>query len=115
MSLAERSQPLIILGAACFGLVVGQAAGIAALAEALILPLLMLMLTGAFLHVPLRRLGEVRRHGSVAALSLAINFIWTPAAGLAVGLALPAPSASALAGADHAAGDAVHGLVSGVH
>jgi ACR3 family arsenite efflux pump ArsB len=78
MSLAERSQPLIILGAACFGLVVGQAAGIAALAEALILPLLMLMLTGAFLHVPLRRLGEVRRHGSVAALSLAINFIWTP-------------------------------------
>jgi len=36
------------------------------------------MLTGAFLHVPLRRLGDALRHGRVAALSLAINFAWTP-------------------------------------
>ncbi len=78
MSLAERLQPLIILGAACFGLALGQAAEIAAPAEALILPLLMVMLTGAFLQTPLGRLGDVRQHGGVAALSLAINFIWTP-------------------------------------
>jgi ACR3 family arsenite transporter len=78
MSLAERLQPLIILGAACFGLALGQAAEIAALAKALILLLLMAMLTGAFLHAPLRRLGDVRQHGGVAMLSLAINFIWTP-------------------------------------
>jgi len=72
MSLAERLQPLIILGAACFGLVIGQAAEIAAPAKALILPLLIAMLTGAFLHAPLRWLGDVRQHGGVAALSLAL-------------------------------------------
>ena len=78
MNLFERLQPLIILGAVFAGLGLGQLPGLAELAGALILPLLMAMLTGAFLHVPLRRLGDALRHARVAALSLAINFAWTP-------------------------------------
>jgi ACR3 family arsenite efflux pump ArsB len=78
VSLFERLQPLIILGAVFAGLGLGRLPGLAELAGALILPLLITMLTGAFLHVPLRRLGDALRHGRVAALSLAINFAWTP-------------------------------------
>ena len=78
MSLFERLQPFIILGAVFAGLGLGRLPGLAEPAGALILPLLIAMLTGAFLHVPLRRLGDALRHGRVAALSLAINFAWTP-------------------------------------
>lgn len=78
MSLFERLQPVIILGAVFAGLGLGRLPGLAEPAGALILPLLIAMLTGAFLHVPLRRLGDALRHGRVAALSLAINFAWTP-------------------------------------
>jgi ACR3 family arsenite transporter len=78
MSLAERLQPAIILGAALLGLALGRLAWLTKPAEALILPLLMIMLTGTFLQVPLRQFGNMRQHGGTAMLSLALNFIWTP-------------------------------------
>ena len=78
MNLFERLQPLIILGAVFAGLGLGQLPGLAEPAGALILPLLIAMLTGAFLHVPLRQIGGALRHRRVAMLSLAINFAWTP-------------------------------------
>jgi len=78
MSLAERLQPAIILGAALLGLVLGQFPWLAKPAEALILPLLVLLLAGTFLQVPLGRLRDVRQHGRTAALSLIVNFVWTP-------------------------------------
>ncbi|MCS7055448.1 MAG: hypothetical protein NZM18_04645 [Thermoflexales bacterium] len=74
----EKLQSLIILGAIFIGLALSGIPGLAEPASRSILLLLMLMLTGAFLHVPLRRFGDVLHHRRVAFLSLAINFIWTP-------------------------------------
>ncbi len=78
MRLVEKLQPLIILAAVFIGLALGGVPRLAEPAGRLILPFLMLMLTGAFLHVPLRRFGDVRRHGRIALVSLAVNFLWTP-------------------------------------
>ncbi len=78
MSLAERLHLVLILGAALLGLTLGQFSWLARLAEGLILPLLVILLTGTLLQVPLGRLRDTQRHGRTAALSLAINFIWTP-------------------------------------
>ncbi len=71
MSLAERLQPAIILGAALLGLALGRLAWLTKPAEALILPLLMILLTGTFLQVPLRQFGNMRQHGGTAMLGSA--------------------------------------------
>jgi hypothetical protein len=60
MSLAERLQPAIILGAALLRPGAWAVAWLTKPAEALILPLLMIMLTGTFLQVPLRQFGNIR-------------------------------------------------------
>ncbi|MCS6846258.1 MAG: arsenic resistance protein [Anaerolineae bacterium] len=78
MRLIEKLQSPIILAAVFVGLALGGIPGLAEPAGRLILPLLMLMLTGAFLHVPLRRFGDVLNHRRVAFASLAVNFVWTP-------------------------------------
>lgn len=78
MRLIEKLQSVVILAAVFVGLALGGVPGVAEPAGRLILPLLMLMLTGAFLHIPLRRFGDVLHHRRVAFISLAVNFIWTP-------------------------------------
>lgn len=78
MRLIEKLQSVIILAAVFVGLALGGIRGVAEPAGRLILPLLMLMLTGAFLHIPLRRFGDVFHHRRTAFISLGVNFIWTP-------------------------------------
>ncbi|MFC1464155.1 MAG: arsenic resistance protein [Candidatus Brachytrichaceae bacterium NZ_4S206] len=78
MRLIEKLQSFIILAAVFIGLALGGIPELAEPAGQLILPLLMLMLTGAFLHIPLRRFGDVLHHRRIAFASLAINFVWTP-------------------------------------
>jgi hypothetical protein len=53
------------------GLALGQLAWLTKPVEALILPLLMIMLTGTFLQVPLRQFGNIRQHGGTAMLGSA--------------------------------------------
>ena len=78
MSSVEKFQSLIILAAVFTGLALGQVAGVARQAGHFILPFLLVMLLGVFLHVPLRRIAGAFRHGRVTGLSLVINFIWNP-------------------------------------
>ncbi|BCX04732.1 MAG: arsenic resistance protein [Candidatus Roseilinea sp.] len=78
MRLIEKLQSPIILAAVFVGLALGNVPVLAEPAGHLILPLLMLMLTGAFLNVPLRRFGDVLNHRRIAFISLVVNFAWTP-------------------------------------
>ncbi|MCS7248924.1 MAG: hypothetical protein NZ840_11895 [Anaerolineales bacterium] len=78
MTLIEKAQPFLILAAVWVGIALGYVPEVAQSAGSLILPLLMLMLTGAFLHVPLRGFVNAFRFRRVAVASLVINFVWTP-------------------------------------
>lgn len=78
MALIEKLQSLIILAAVFVGLALGTVPWLSQHAGQFILPFLMLMLTGVFLHVPLRRFANAFRHRRVAVSSLLINFLWTP-------------------------------------
>lgn len=78
MTLLEKAQPFIILAAVLVGLALGHVPVVAQNAATLISPLLMLMLTGVFLHVPLRNFNSAFQFRIVAIASLAINFGWTP-------------------------------------
>jgi arsenite transporter len=86
MNRAGTLQSLLILLAVGLGLGLGQIPGLADPAGALILPFLMLMLVGVFLHVPLRGLAAAFRHVRFTGLSLAINFLWTPVFAWLLGL-----------------------------
>ncbi|MFO7687055.1 MAG: hypothetical protein R6V60_13290 [Desulfobacterales bacterium] len=78
MTFADKIQTLIILAAVFAGLALGSVPEIAQYAGRFILPLLMLMLTEVFLHVPLKGFSDAFRHRAVAIASLMINFAWTP-------------------------------------
>lgn len=78
MSFLEKAQPFIILAAVFIGLWLGNVPVVAENATAFILPLLMLMLTGVFLHVPLRDFRSAFQFRNFAIASLIINFVWTP-------------------------------------
>lgn len=78
MTRLEKAQPFIILAAVIGGLALGHVDAVAQNAATVISPLLMLMLTGVFLHVPLCNFKRVFRFRDVSIASLAINFAWTP-------------------------------------
>lgn len=78
MTLADKAQSFIILAAVIVGLALGNVPEVAQNAGRFVVPLLMLMLTGVFLHVPLRGFADAFQHRRVAVASLIINFIWTP-------------------------------------
>jgi len=78
MALIEKLQSLIILAAVFVGLALGTVPWLSQHAGQFILPFLMLMPTGVFLHVPLRRFANAFQHRWVAVSSLIINFLWTP-------------------------------------
>lgn len=86
MSLSDKLQSLFILLSVALGLGLGQIPWLAEHAHVLIVPFLMLMLVGVFLHVPLRALGEALRHPRFTGLSLGINFLWTPVFAYGMGL-----------------------------
>jgi len=78
MSFVEKAQSFIILAAIFAGLALGHFPVVAENAASFILPLLMLMLTGVFLHVPLQDFTNAFHLRRVAIASLIINFAWTP-------------------------------------
>ncbi len=78
MTFLEKAQSFVILTAVFVGLALGQVPVVAQNAANFILPLLMLMLTGVFLHVPLRNFKNAFQFRDVAIASLMINFAWTP-------------------------------------
>lgn len=78
MTFLEKAQSFLILAAALVGLALGHVPAVAQNAAGFILPLLMLMLTGVFIHVPLHAFKSAFRFRRVAIASLVINFAWTP-------------------------------------
>ncbi|WP_041581967.1 arsenic resistance protein [Salisediminibacterium selenitireducens] len=86
MQLIEKWYTLIIVTAVTAGLILGQWSKVASFAEQLIVPLLMGMLYVTFLQIPLQAIREALTNVRFTALSLILNFIWTPL--LAWGLAL---------------------------
>ena len=78
VTLAEKFQSIIILAAVFAGIALGRVPEIAQIAGHFILPLLMIMLTGVFLHIPLQGFADVLQYRDVAGASLVINFVWTP-------------------------------------
>jgi len=78
MTFAEKIQSFIIIAAVFVGLALGHYSVIAQSAASFIVPLLMLMLTGIFLHIPLQNLKKAFQSRRVAIASLVINFAWTP-------------------------------------
>lgn len=88
MSLAERLQSVFVTLAAALGLSLGLLLPAAHLAEHLILPALLVMLTAIFLRMDLAQVGEVRQAKSLVAASLVLNFVFTPALAWALGAGL---------------------------
>jgi ACR3 family arsenite efflux pump ArsB len=75
----ERLEPALLLSAVAGGLAVARAAPQAgALAERILTPALMLLLTAVFYRVPLQRLRAALGHGRYFAAALALNFVLTP-------------------------------------
>jgi arsenite transporter len=78
MKNSEKLQPFVILGAVLIGLALGQLPAVAERAGRFILPLLMLMLTGAFLAMPRQGFSNLFRARGAALATVAVNFAWTP-------------------------------------
>lgn len=78
MSLFEKLQTLIIMGAVGIGLLLGQLPAASGYAEYVIVPFLLLMLYGLFLTIPLRQLTQAFKNIRFLGSSTIINFIWTP-------------------------------------
>lgn len=78
MKFVDKAQSFIILAAALAGLGLGHVPLVASQAAGVILPLLMLMLTGVFLQVPLRNFASALQGRRVAMASVVVNFGWTP-------------------------------------
>lgn len=85
MSLFDKLQSILVLIAVAVGLGLGQQASISHHAGSLVLPFLMMMLTGVFLHVPLRGLGEAFKNLRFSSWSIGVNFLWTPLLGWLLG------------------------------
>lgn len=78
MSLFDKLQPFFILLSVWIGLILAQVTGLPRIANALIVPLLAIMLYATFLPMPLQQVERAIRHLNVTAASLSVNFLWTP-------------------------------------
>lgn len=85
MEFVEKYQTVLVLAAIGGGLALGQVDGVAAVADGLILPFLMVMLFAAFAGVPLSRLRSAFGNRRVVGSSLLVNFVWSPLLGVALG------------------------------
>ncbi|MTI54779.1 arsenic resistance protein [Geosporobacter ferrireducens] len=85
MNFTEKYQSLIVLTSVFIGVTLGQISFFQLYAEHLIIPFLMIMLTGVFIQIPLSDIKNsfTKIHFTVA--SLCINFIWTPLFAWALG------------------------------
>lgn len=78
MGLFEKFYTLIILIAVAIGIIGGQFDVIRVNAEHVIVPLLVLMLYITFLQIPITKLKQAFGNHKFSAVSLLMNFIWTP-------------------------------------
>lgn len=85
MDLVEKYQTLFVLVAIVGGLALGQVSGVPVIADALILPFLMVMLFGAFAGIPFSRLRSAFGNRRVVGSSLLVNIIWNPLLALVLG------------------------------
>ncbi|RQG95313.1 arsenic resistance protein [Natrarchaeobius oligotrophus] len=85
MNSVEKYQSVFVLGAIIGGLALGQVSGVASVADALILPFLMVMLFGAFAGMPLSKLRSAFGNRRVAGSSLLVNFVWNPLLAVVLG------------------------------
>ncbi len=85
MGLVESSQSLLVVGAVVAGLILGQVPGVAAIADTLILPFLMVMLFCVFAGISLSSLREAFGNRRVVGSSLLVNFVWNPLLAVALG------------------------------
>ncbi|MBA0126950.1 arsenic resistance protein [Haloechinothrix sp. YIM 98757] len=88
MSLWERLQSVLVAASAVAGTLAGLALPIGGAAGHVVLPALLLMLTGVFVQVDAASLGEARRAHRVVAASLVLNFVWTPLLAWVLGVVL---------------------------
>jgi ACR3 family arsenite efflux pump ArsB len=86
MSALDKLQSVFILAAVAAGLALGQIPEVSKHAGSLVVPFLMLMLTGVFLHVPLRGLGAAFGNLRFTGWNLGVNFLWTPVFGWFLGM-----------------------------
>ncbi|WP_276255439.1 arsenic resistance protein [Halomontanus rarus] len=85
MNVLERFQPVLVMAGVGAGLVAAQVSGVAALADALVLPFLMVMLFAAFTAIPLGGFRHAVRNRRVVGTSLGINFVWNPLLAVVLG------------------------------
>ena len=78
MTFLEKTQSFLILAAVLVGLALGKTPAVAENAALFVKPLLMLMLTGVFLHVPLGDFGRAFQFRGLSSANLVINFVWAP-------------------------------------
>ncbi|MEV6823092.1 arsenic resistance protein [Nocardiopsis dassonvillei] len=88
MSLAERLQSLFVAMAAVAGLAAGLLLPVGPAAEHVVLPALLAMLTAVFVQMDAAHVGEVGRARTLVAVSLVLNFVFTPALAWALGAGL---------------------------
>ncbi|GAA1384993.1 bile acid:sodium symporter [Pseudonocardia kongjuensis] len=88
MSLAERLQSVLVTLAALAGLGLGLLLPVGDVAGHVVLPALLVMVTAVFVQMDAGHVGEVRRAGSVVAVSLLLNFVVTPLLAWALGAGL---------------------------
>jgi len=84
MVAVEKYQSVLVAAAVLGGLALGQVSGVPPVADAPLLPFLMVMLFASFTGVPLSRLRAAFGNRRVLGSSLLVNFLWSPL--LAVGL-----------------------------
>jgi len=88
VSLAERLQSVLVTLAALAGLGLGLLLPVGDVAGHVVLPALLVMVTAVFVQMDAGHVGEVRRAGSVVAVSLLLNFVVTPLLAWALGAGL---------------------------
>ncbi|MCW4356055.1 arsenic resistance protein [Hoyosella sp. YIM 151337] len=78
MSVLERLQSVFVALAALLGLAAGIALPIGAAVGSIVLPALLLMITAVFLQMDAAQVRAARDTKKLVAVSLVINFMWTP-------------------------------------
>lgn len=88
MSWVERLQSVFVAAAALLGLGIGISSSLGSLAEHVVIPALLVMITAVFVQLEAAQVGEIRRAKSVVVASLVLNYIFTPALAWALGAGL---------------------------
>ncbi len=85
MNLVGKLQPIIIIGAALIGLLLGQFTALGSISSGFIEVFLMLLLYILFLTVDLKKLGNALKNVRYTLASIVINFVITPFIAYALG------------------------------